>query len=676
MLLAEIGVNKQKEKQFAAKNIFTVEDLVHFYPRKYKDFSKETGILPETEISCIHVKLNSIKPNLTSRIPLLKAYCTIPDTDELVSVTWFHQNYLLDKYRCFVGRDFLLAGKIKYDEEYSRYEVTSPDLFEPNISASKKIYPVYSKIAGMSADYLADKMQHALEISSLFTETLPYETVGKLGLPFMRDTIYNLHCPQTMEQIEAAQKRIIFDDLTYFALYQEWTKRHAMQKSAFTSVSHELIEKIKSGLPYTLTGDQEKAVDGILQDVSEGNRLNALIQGDVGCGKSIVAFLTMAAFAGAGYQTVIMAPTQIPAKQHYEELSNLMQPLGYDVVYLASGMKAAEKKEALEKIASGDALFIVGTHSVIGKSVEYKNLALTVADEEHRFGVAQRAALSAKAEDGVHSITMSATPIPRSLAQVLYGNAVQLFTIETMPAGRVPVQTGIAISRERIYRFLTVEILKNKHQAYVVCPMIEQSEKMENVSSVEEISEQYKEALEPYGIRIETLTGHDNKERTDEVTAKFKNGEVDILIATTVVEVGINVPNATAMIISSADRFGLSTLHQLRGRVGRSSFASYCVLECDDVSEKARERLQTLCNTTSGFEIAKSDLKMRGAGDFIGTKQSGSNHYLELMIAFPNEYKKAQEVAAELLDTGNKCPLVERVEREMSEQEALAETTA
>lgn len=546
----------------------------------------------------------------------------------------------------------------------------SPEMFEPNIGHGKRVFPVYSKIPGMSNDYLTEKLRLATGYADLTHETLPYELVAELGLLSIKEALYKLHFPQSMEQVRQGQERLMFDDLLYFALHQEWAARNSAVGSPFSIKTLKLYNAISDSLPYELTRDQNDAPASMLADIRQGRRINALVQGDVGCGKTIVAFLMMAAMAGSGYQAVLMAPTQVLARQHYEDLNALLAPHGYEAVYLGSELRAAEKKAALKKIASGETRFIVGTHSVLGKDVVYRNLALTVADEEHKFGVAQRRALVEKAAEGVHSITMSATPIPRSLAQVIYGNAVQLHTIRTMPAGRQPVLTGIAISRERIYKFLGSQIRQGR-QAYVVCPMIDQNEDLGDVKSVEEVSAEYEKALVPFGIRIATLTGRDTKATMERVISEFKNGEIDILISTTVIEVGVNVPNATVMVISSADRFGLSSLHQLRGRVGRSSLKSYCVLESESQTEKAKERLEAMCRTTDGFEIAEADLKLRGAGDFLGTKQSGDNKYMALMLAYPEKYAQAQRIACELLDQGSQCPLVLQV---ISESEAEAAT--
>lgn len=655
MNLKQLGVTPQKEAQFNKKGIFSAEDLVRYLPIRYNDLTKETGILPEDQISCLVVQVERVSMNY-GRSENVVAHCKVDGTEKKISVWWFNQGYMYSKISTFRGAKAFVAGRVKYNQQFDNYTISSALVFEP-VSKGKQIQPVYSKVPGMADEYLRDKIRRAFDMSSLIKETAPAELIAKYNLLNMRETLYHLHFPYSMEQVEKARDRLIFDDLLYFALQNERAARESAVTSPFEIKSTVLMETIQDHLSFTLTDDQVQAIQDMIADVKAGYRLNALIQGDVGCGKSIVAFLVMACFVESGYQAAIMAPTQVLAQQHWEDLKALVEPLGYTVAYLSTERKQSELKADKAKIADGSAQFVVGTSSVIGKDVEYKNLALTIVDEEHRFGVTQRERLIEKAAEGVHAITMSATPIPRSLAQVMYGNTVQLHTIHTMPEGRKPVLTGIQPDRMRIYRFLATQVVKYHHQAYVVCPMIDTNDDMIGVKSVEEVSQEYREALEPLGIKIATLTGRDKKAYTEETVQAFKRGEIDILIATSVIEVGVNIPNATAMVITNAERFGLSSLHQLRGRVGRSDLQSYCILESSNATEKGRKRLEAVCQTTDGFKIAEADLAIRGAGDILGTKQSGDNRYMTLMLAFPDRYLAAQEDARNILDRGIPCPL-------------------
>lgn len=660
MDLKDLNIPPQKGAQFKKKGILSVEDLVGYLPRKYNDLSRETGILPETELSCFRMRTHDIIVSDHSRVPYVRILGTVEDTGERVSVTWFRQNFLYKKFYPFMGRIFYVAGKVTYSAEYGNYSICGPELFELLTSDVKRIWPVYSKIPGMSSAYLTEKIESAFSYPSATSETLTFDILSKYKIPSRREALYYLHHPLSQDQIALGQKRLVFEDLLYFALHNEWAQRASVPGSPFNIITLGIYEKFKAGLPYSLTADQQAAVDTMLAHVRVGKRVNALVQGDVGCGKTIVAFLMMAAMASNGYQSVLMAPTQVLARQHYEELSEMMAPYGLKTVYLGSELKVKERKAILAMIESGEANFIVGTHSVVGKDVRYHKLALTIADEEHRFGVAQRAALVKKAEDGVHSITMSATPIPRTLANVIYGSGVQLCDIKQMPAGRQPVITGIATSKAKLFGF----ILREKrlgHQTYVVCPLIDPSDTLAGVRSVEEVFNEYNSVLQPRGVRIDVLTGRTSKTDTEEKIRRFKDGELDVLISTTVIEVGVNVPTATLIVISNAERFGLASLHQLRGRVGRSDLQSFCVLDSADQTEKGQQRLQVMCNENDGFKIAEADLRLRGAGDFIGTRQSGDNRYMALMMAYPEVYEQAKMLAKEMLDSGTDCALFRRV---------------
>ena len=366
-----------------------------------------------------------------------------------------------------------------------------------------------------------------------------------------------------------------------------------------------------------------------------------------------------------GYQAVLMAPTRVLARQHFEDIYQLLSPFNINVWYLSGkDLKASERKKVIAGIKDGTVQVVIGTQSVLSDSVEYKNLGLCVVDEEHRFGVTQREALVKRTKEGVHLITMSATPIPRSLAMTIYGDSVSMYTIQTMPIGRKKVVTGLATGRDKIYRFISKSALAG-HQTFVVCPMIEDNDDAEGVKSVKEVYKEYRAAL-PEEIRIATLTGKDAKAKTEETLNAFADGEIDVLIATTVVEVGINIPNATLMVVSNAERFGLAQLHQLRGRVGRSNngLQSYCVLESSDESYEALERLNAMVETTSGFDIAMADLRIRGAGDFLGTKQAGSNKFLGLMLSYPSEYETAKRLAIEITENNYRCMIYDQAQKD------------
>lgn len=656
MKLSAIGITPQKEKQFNGKGIFSVEDMVRYLPRKYNDFSRETGILPEDQISCLIVTVNKVCTYNNGK-PLMIVFCETED-GKRIFVKWFHQNYLAAKYEEFVGHKVYLCAKLEYSAEYDNYSATSPEMFEPRISIGKRIIPVYSKIPGMSMDYLSAKMEAAVSMPEALGETLPPDMVADEKLLLMREALYSVHFPQSMAQIEKAHDRLLLDDMVYFAMSNEYAARSSSIGSPFNIKTLGTIKEITENLPYQLTKDQKDTVNSMIQKVREGKRLNALVQGDVGCGKTIVAILMMAVLAENGYQAVLMAPTQVLAKQHYADLCAILEPVGFHIAYLGSNMKVKEKKAVLASIASGEANIIVGTHSVIGKSVEYKNLGITVTDEEHKFGVAQRAALVEKAAAGVHSITMSATPIPRTLGLLMYGD-LDISILDELPPGRKPVKTRCITGKKRadLYGFLDREIDSGR-QVYIVCPAIEDA----GGSGLNAVKSYYEDIAKAYlpDRRVGLMHGKLKPKEKAEVMDDFKSGRLDALVSTTVIEVGVDVPNATVMVIENAERYGLSALHQLRGRVGRGAAESWCFLVSDNVSESVQKRLKFLCSTSDGFAVAQYDLETRGPGDFFGSRQHGLP---TLQIAdLMNDTRTLHAAQSEAVALLAEDPLLERPE--------------
>lgn len=608
-----------------------------------------------------------MKKNYGGSKSVIYALCSEVISGTYVHVAWFNSDWFYPTLMTMIGKQVFISGKAVWSQQYANYSITQPAVFSADIEAGMRIYPVYSKIAGMSDEYLSAKLNTALKTSVASEEIVPEYLAKKRSLKNMMQTYSDLHFPKTMEDIESSKTRLMYNDMLYFALHTELTRRESSVGSQFGIKTTALMKKIISALPYELTSDQQKVVSEMVEWAREGKRINALLCADVGLGKTICVMLMAAAFIGSGYQAIMMAPTQVLAGQHYNQAKELFEPFGISVAYVGGEkLRKSEQTRLLNSISDGSTQLIIGTHSVISDSIKYKNPAIVIADEEHRFGVMQRGALVKKASEGVHSITMSATPIPRTLANTIYGNDVQVYTINTRPNGRKPVITGCASSREKIYRFLAREISAGR-QAFIVCPMIEKSdsESMENVRSVEEIYEEYSAALNPAGVTLATLTGRNTGEETAKIIEEFKTGKIDVLVATTIVEVGVDVPNASVIIISNAERFGLSQLHQLRGRVGRGSHQSYCILDSSAKDGPAAERLNALCSTNDGFLIAEADLKLRGAGDFLGTKQSGANKYISLVMANPDMYRQASEDAKELLDLGlDSCEICMRVAKE------------
>ena len=662
MELDQLNVKPNKKKQLESKGIRTVEDLLQYLPRSYKDFRQSTGIPPHDQISLVCARIVSCERRPGNGRQFVVANCLIEPQNYNLTVRWFNMHWIYSSIKSLADSQakVIIAGKIDFSDKYG-YNLNQPEVFEPVSEKVLRIYPVYSSVPGMSTSYLEDTMQKAIALGLSDSEMLPRDVVVSSGEISMPDALRQIHMPKTMEEVERGRSRILFNDLLYFAIHNELNRSEVSAGSQYNIKTRALLRKIIASLPYELTHDQSEAIQKMLKNAEDGRRINALVQGDVGCGKTIISILMAAAFADSGYQAVIMAPTQVLAKQHFKSITAMLEPFGIRTAFLDSSLKKNERGAVLKRIADGDAQIIIGTHSCVGKDVIYKDLALTVVDEEHRFGVRQRAAIVEKASRGVHSITMSATPIPRSLAQVIFGDTIQLHTIRSMPTGRKTVRTRVFKNQVGNMKFVLKEVQAG-HQAYVVCPMIENSEKVPGVKSVEQVSKEYNDYLGPAGVRIGALTGKTSKEETEEIIERFRRGKLDVLIATTVIEVGVNVPNATVMVVTNAERFGLSSLHQLRGRVGRSDLQSYCVLQSEDETPKGLARLQVMCDTTDGFKIAEADLNQRGAGDLLGTQQSGDNKYVSLMIANPEKYQYALCVAKDLIQRGEDCcPMMESI---------------
>lgn len=491
-------------------------------------------------------------------------------------------------------------------------------------------------------------------------ETMPEDIRTKYHLLTEKEAVLKLHYPERPEDIERAKRRLIADDLLYFSAKLEKNARELPVGSPFGIKTKRITTEILQSLPYELTTDQKETLESMMDTMRDGKRISALIQGDVGCGKTIIAFLMMFLMADSGYQSVLFAPIGTLARQHYLELCEMAKPYGIQVEFLHGQMKAKEKREALKRIASGESQMIVGTHSVFQTSVNYLNLGLCIVDEEHKFGVLQRESILKKAANGMHYIQMSATPIPRTLAALAFSNT-QIYNILSMPAGRKPVKTTIFNKEKGIFRFLEKELAAGR-QGYVICAQIDETDgdnKRENILSVTECYERYQSFFDGR-YQVEMLTGKMSSEETAAIIARFKSNETQILISTTVVEVGVNVPNASTIVINNAENFGIANLHQLRGRVGRGSDQGYCILNSVDMEN---ERLQTLCKYQSGFDIAEADLKLRGSGNLLGTEQSGSNRLVETAMKYPNTFKEVKKMAAGYIDGGSIDPFLGQYER-------------
>ena len=628
----------------------TVEDVCQLFPSKYYDFSfinpLNTGRLDKNH--AFVCKLVSYELKKQSSIYIVR--CTLHDiyTQNELCVSWFGTtemyNVLKKDYHpgdtCFIG------GKLKASNKKNLFFMSNPIIFKKYDEESDcHIYTAYEKIRGISESNFERIINECLEHATI-PDKVPRELLHKYNLMSKDEAIREMHKPSSVEGVKKAKYRLNMDDLLYFALQLEEKNRNLPAGSAYGIHSLAITTKIIENLPFQLTKDQKSAYEELVNRIRSGKRLNALIQGDVGCGKTILAFLLMFVMADNGFQSVLLAPTQVLASQHYNELKEMAAPYDIDVVYIANGLKKKEREAILKSIEDGSALMIVGTHSVLSKEVKFHDLGLSITDEEHRFGVLQREEITTKAKAGMHTVTMSATPIPRSLSDVLL-STTEVFNIQSMPNGRKPIQTAICASQNTIFQFIKKEIEKG-HQAYVVCPLIEDKQGvMEGILSVEQTYTEYANVFGKNAVAV--LNGKMKEDETEKVIRSFKNGEIKILVSTTVVEVGVNVPNATVIVINNAERFGLASLHQLRGRVGRGNSQGYCILNS---VHKNNKRLLALCKYKNGFQIAEADYALRGCGNILGTEQSGSNYYVELSMRYPDLFNELQKYAKKYMDTG------------------------
>ena len=648
MDVREIGVKENRIKLLEGKGLGTVEEVQRFFPRKYHDFSVQRQldeVYADTYCAIIG-RAEEITTKKTNDVLMVKAKVYDEITGRRLNVMWIGAYYIYKIIKDWDGERVIVCGKLTYSEEYHSFHMNNPIIFDRNVERNLKVYPVYRKMAKISEDYMADLIEKALEVK--IEDRIPAALVQGHKLMSTGEAIKTLHHPKSMSDLGRARQRIVYDKMLDFAVEMEKSERSVSKGTIYNvKTLKNTMEYVKS-LPYDLTPSQKDVFEKMSEKAKAGLRVNALIQGDVGSGKTTSAFLMMFAMADSGYQSLIMAPTVILATQHYDNLKAAAEKFGYKVAFLAGKQTAKEKKAIMDKIETGECQFIVGTHSVISEGIRYKNLALAVIDEEHKFGVKQRRVLEDRAKVGMHCISMSATPIPRTIAAIAYGSGTDVFDLE-VPATRKPVQTATCSSDESIFRFLQKK-LDEGQQAYVVCPFIEDPEEQYNVETVEATFKLYSDKFNTFGdVNVGCVTGKMKAEEVDETIRRFAAGEIKILVSTTVIEVGVNVPNSNVIVINNAERFGLAQLHQLRGRVGRGSDQGYCILKSD---EKENPRLEIMCGTTNGYQIAEEDLKLRGTGEILGTAQSGRSEIIDLITSYPKMYGVVKRDASMLVDAG------------------------
>ena len=614
------GIGPKKAEKMARLGIFTVKDALYYFPRQFEDRSRQKKIfqLEEGEKTGVRVKIDRINSVSRRKFSITEFY--VSDDTGKAKLVFFNKAYLRNTFR--VGDIVKVFGSVKKNlgpvTELHNCEIEY-DKLDKNTGI---IVPVYSLTAGVGNKEVMGMIRNIFESSDIsIDEYLPKWLVDKYNLCGVDFAIKNMHFPEKKENVKIAMYRLIFEELLFLQLGLFTVKGNNKVGKGIRFQRHKDMDKIEEKLPFKLTRAQQKAYDEIIEDMTSDRIMNRLVQGDVGSGKTVVAQLALANCVLNGYQGAYMAPTEILAKQHMESFKDFFEGTGIRVEVLTGSSTKKEAREILEDLASGQVDILIGTHALIEDRVEFASLGLVITDEQHRFGVNQRGRLTSKSENP-DVLVMTATPIPRTLALILYGD-LDISIIDELPPGRKPIET-LAIEkrkRESYYMSKVRSEIEKGRQVYVVCPLVEESETLDLKSA----SEVYDELRYDFfkDLRVGLLHGKMKASEKDQVMEAFKNHELDILVSTTVIEVGVNVPNASLMIIENAERFGLAQLHQLRGRVGRGSEKSYCTLIYGSKTEICRHRMAIMEETNDGFKISEKDLELRGPGDFFGTRQHG-----------------------------------------------------
>ncbi len=621
------GVGDQLKKIFNKINIATIEDLFHHIPRNYGDrsFSHSIQDANSGEVQSFYgqiIKIDTFRPK--KKILITKAifeYIT-----GQMSLVWFNQPFLKNQIK--LHQDVRISGKVL--KNYQMVKMENPEIeYIKEGEELPKIVPFYSLTQGLSQNRLRAVMKKSLETFVNDKECiLPPSIIQRYDLLHPREALWEIHFPTSFEKIAKSRHSLIFEELMVFQLSTLSLKKRLQQgEKGIPMVVDGRMDIFRKSLPFTLTEGQCKVIDDIFSDMKSENRMHRLLQGDVGSGKTVVAFMALLLAVNNGYQGILMAPTELLAQQHFEAYKSLLLPLGIRGALLTGSTKAKDKNQIKQDLKEGNIDLIIGTHALIEEDVAFLSLGLVITDEQHRFGVFQRYRLSTKGQNP-HVLVMTATPIPRTMALTLYGD-LDLSIIDTMPKNRKPIKTTMIGKKQVQEAMILVEReIQMGHRAYFVCPLIEESEKMDTVIDSEALYEKTKQRFPTMNVAI--LHGQMKAEEKDRIMMAFKRGEIQILVSTTVVEVGIDVPEATVMMIFNAERFGLAQLHQLRGRVGRGDRQSYCVLVEGSGKTESRERIEILTKTGDGLLIAETDLRRRGPGDFFGQRQHGM---LEFRVA-------------------------------------------
>ncbi len=613
------GIGEKTKEKLYKLNIYTIEDLLFFYPRDFEDRSNIMNIcdvyLEEKNLIRAIVAKEPEVLNINGKTILKVVF---RDKTHFITAVWFNQQYLKNLFQ--INKEFYLYGKVT--EKFNKLQIDSPEYCNVNnekMLSIGRIVPIYNLVSGLSQNNMRKYVYQCLDVIDEIKDCFSEEFLKTYNLLDLKTAIKNIHYPISNEMYAQARKRLVFDEIfiVQYCLHDLKMFAKLETNKYMANIQDEAILK---KLKFELTKAQKRVLNDIKKDFGNKFAMNRLIQGDVGSGKTAVALVASFIAIQNGYQVALMAPTEVLAKQHYEEIKEILKDFNIQTSFLSGSMKAKEKRESLENIKNNKSKMIIGTHAVIQDKVEFSNLGLVITDEQHRFGVKQRMQLANKGE-APHTIVMTATPIPRTLALILHGD-LDISIIDELPPGRQKIDTFAVNNtyKERIYNFIKKEVAQGR-QCYIICPLVEESEKAKG-KAVIEYTEELKETYLK-DINIAYLHGKMKNDEKVKIMNEFVKNNISVLISTTVIEVGINVPNSTLIIIEDADKFGLAQLHQLRGRVGRGSEKSYCILISDKKSKTTKERLNAMCNTTDGFVLSEKDLELRGPGDFFGTRQHG-----------------------------------------------------
>ncbi len=634
MKLTDIkGIGEKTAQNFNKLEIYTPEDLINYFPRDY-DVFEEPVLIKDADCSGVC----AIKASVATT-PIMKKIRNLTITNVFVrdedgnklKLTWFNMPYITKMLK--IGYKYIFRGRVTSSKFNIIDAMEQPEIYTLDKYEEKQgtMQPVYRLKKGITSNAInkavKEYLNNSSEVDEILKEFLPQQILTDIQLMSYKEAVQKIHFPAKYEELRDAKKRIVFNEFFMFLYALRSLKNDEVSKNSEIIINDfSLSKNIIDNLKFNLTDAQKKVLIEIHDDVSSGKLMNRLIQGDVGCGKTIVAFLIMLDFVKNGYQTALMAPTEVLAKQHYESLLELKEQhnLNINPVLLTGSTKKKDKNIAYEEIANNTVNIVIGTHAIIEEAVVYSNLGLVITDEQHRFGVRQRERLSNKGK-APHILVMSATPIPRTLGIIMYGD-LDISIIDSLPANRLPIKNCVINREERhkATKFIEKQVNEGR-QAYVICPMVWENENIDS-SDVVSYTKMLKESL-PENISVEYLHGKMKADEKNNIMEAFAQNQINVLVSTTVVEVGVNVPNATVMIIEDADRFGLASLHQLRGRVGRGEHQSYCVFISANKSKNATERLNIINKSNDGFFIASEDLKLRGSGDFFGVRQSGDMEF-------------------------------------------------